>query len=384
MFVCSNEEQELTRGLQRQLADALDSGAPVSELSLIAIAAYSPLASLPAANLLAQRRWSDPVGQLMTLQVGEVEQERQFRASVPRLTAVGHGVSLAVRQQYEENPYPRWIKASPVGPLTTLSARLREQFPRIDPGALPTTEAAEILIAGCGTGQHSIETARQFKAARVLAIDLSLTSLCYAERKTRELGLKNIEYAQGDILQLGTIGRTFDVIEASGVLHHLKEPMVGWRVLLSILRPGGFMRMGFYSKAARQDLAPARAFIVQRGYGASPEEIRSCRQELMNAIPNTALARVAEWEDFFSSSTCRDLLFHVQEHQLTLPEIGSFLEHNRLQFLGFISPGATQVRFRRRFPDDVAMTNLANWHIFETENPATFTGMYEFWIRKPG
>ena len=196
--------------------------------------------------------------------------------------------------------------------------------------------------------------------------------------------MKNIEYAQADILHLGTVGRTFDVIEASGVLHHLAEPMVGWRVLLSILRPGGFMRLGLYSKAARRDLAPARSFIAQRGYGSTPEDIRLCRQELTKIGQNSSLARIAEWGDFFSTSTCRDLLFHVQEHQLTLPEISAFLQQNHLQFLGFILSLATQQNFRRRFSDDVTMTNLANWHIFEIENPATFIDMYEFWIRKPG
>jgi hypothetical protein len=28
------------------------------------------------------------------------------------------------------------------------------------------------------------------------------------------------------------------------------------------------------------------------------------------------------------------------------------------------------------------MTDLANWHRFETENPATFASMYNFWVRK--
>ncbi len=32
--------------------------------------------------------------------------------------------------------------------------------------------------------------------------------------------MTNIEYAQADILKLGDIGRTFDIIESVGVLHH--------------------------------------------------------------------------------------------------------------------------------------------------------------------
>jgi SAM-dependent methyltransferase len=216
----------------------------------------------------------------------------------------------------------------------------------------------------------------------VLAIDLSLTSLCYAMRKTRELGLNNIDYAQADILELKSIGRAFDVIEASGVLHHLADPFAGWLQLLSMLRPGGFMRLGLYSKVARQGLVEARRFIAQRGYRPTSEDIQRCRQELSGFADGAPLRRATELPDFFSASACRDLLFHVEEHQLTLPEINTFLSQNHLQFLGFDIPGYALQNFRRRFPNDKTMTDLNLWHIFERENPAIFAGMYQFWIQK--
>ena len=107
---------------------------------------------------------------------------------------------------------------------------------------------AEILIAGCGTGRHSIAVARTYPDARILAIDISRASLAYARRKTREEGLSNIEYAQADILDLGTIARSFDRIEACGVLHHLADPRAGWRGLIGLLRPAGVMRVGLYGE----------------------------------------------------------------------------------------------------------------------------------------
>lgn len=382
VFACGDQEKELVERLLLLLASALDSGEPIPELWLPAVAAYIPLASLPAANLLAQKRWSKPVAQLVTSHVQEVEQERQLQASIPRLTSIDERVSLAVRRQYEENPYPRWVKASPVGVPTTLGAHLREQFPSLDPRNLPTVAEPEVLIAGCGTGQHSIETARRFKGARVLAIDLSLASLSYAKRKTRDLGVKNIQYAQADILQLASTGRAFDVIEASGVLHHLSDPMAGWQELLGLLRAGGVMRLGLYSALARQDLTAPREFIAQRCGGASADDIRRCRQELINAGENSPLAGVANWGDFFSTSSCRDLLFHVQEHQVSLPEIDAFLRQNALQFLGFVLPNSVREAYRRCFPDDKTMTDLTLWDAFERDNPVTFVAMYQFWIRK--
>ena len=73
---------------------------------------------------------------------------------------------------------------------------------RLSSSIIKRVDAPEILIAGCGTGQHSIETARRFKKSRVLAVDLSFASLSYAKRKTKELGFQNITYLQADILNL--------------------------------------------------------------------------------------------------------------------------------------------------------------------------------------
>src|SRR6516165_420860 len=382
IFAYTDHEIEKAQRLRSLLVEALASGTSIPELWLVAVAAYVPLASLPLAELIPERPWSAPVAALVARQLREGQEERQLQASVPRLTPIEDGVSLLVKQQYEQSPYPRWMKAAPIAKVMTIDGYLRHQFPLSSLRNVANKIRVEILVAGCGTGQHSIETARQFIGAQILAVDLSLTSLCYAKRKTREFGLNNVEYVQADILQLESIGRAFDVIEASGVLHHLADPFAGWRLLLSMLRPGGFMRLGLYSKLARQDLVDVRRFIAQRGYRPSTEDIRRCRQELTSYGDGTPLKRATEWSDFFTTSTCRDLLFHIQEHQLTLPEINTFLSQNRLEFLGFNLPGHVLQNFRRRFPNDKTMTDLNHWHSFEIENPVIFAGMYQFWIQK--
>jgi ubiquinone/menaquinone biosynthesis C-methylase UbiE len=239
-------------------------------------------------------------------------------------------------------------------------------------------ESVDILIAGCGTGEHPIGMARRYRGARVLAIDLSLGSLAYAARKTRELGLQNIEYAQADLLELGSLDRSFDVIDASGVLHHLADPEAGWRTLLTLLRPRGLMRVGLYSELARADIVAARAFIVDRGFEPTTTGIRRCRQELL-ASPLRAVSR---YRDFFSTSECRDLLFHVQERRLTIREIKRFLAEQNLSFIGFELDGATRKAYCDRNPADRMMTNLDRWHAFEVEFPATFSAMYQFWVQR--
>ena len=71
------------------------------------------------------------------------------------------------------------------------------------------------------------------------------------KRKTNELGIKNLEYVQGDILDIYKLGKTFDVIECSGVLHHMKNPEKGLSSLVKVLRPGGMLKLALYSEIGR-------------------------------------------------------------------------------------------------------------------------------------
>ena len=71
-------------------------------------------------------------------------------------------------------------------------------------------------------------------------------------------------------MKLGSIGRDFDFIDASGVLHHLGRPVGGLARLLSLLRPSGAMEVGLYSERGRRNVVAARAMIAHRGYRPFP------------------------------------------------------------------------------------------------------------------
>ncbi|MDD5175802.1 MAG: tetratricopeptide repeat protein [Sterolibacterium sp.] len=382
VFCLADDEIRAANKLRDSLAARLEAQAPVPVLWPVAVAAYLPLGSVPLSARLLTMQWPEAVTAVLVQQVCEPAEEQKIVATIPRLTGIEDEVSLLVRNQYEENPYPRWVKAAPAGNAKDIGEYLGQKFPLASFKRHDKRDRHDILIAGCGTGQHSIQTARQFHGAQVLAVDLSLSSLGYARRKTRELGVASIEYAQADLLKLCSPGRSFDIIESVGVLHHLADPLAGWRVLLSLLRPGGFMRLGFYSEAARRNIVKARAFIAEQGYGATANEIRQCRQHLMDLEKSVDFGAIIKSSDFFSISTCRDLLFHVQEHRMTLTGIDDFLRENNLVFLGFEIDASAIGAYKLRFPNDRAATNLAQWQTYERENPDTFGGMYQFWIQK--
>jgi 2-polyprenyl-3-methyl-5-hydroxy-6-metoxy-1,4-benzoquinol methylase/Flp pilus assembly protein TadD len=374
VFALGDVEQTELQHVHDRIVAALEAGTEIAALDLIVTASYLPLHKLPGASSLLTRSWPDAVARLLTQQIREPLEEEADRKDIPTLTAIDDAVSLQVQNQYEESPYPRWTAVPQIEP-TTVVHFLRDRL-NIVPLSWPqTTTGVDILIAGCGTGSHSIDSALRFPKARILAIDISRASLAYARRKSRALDLTNIDYGQADILKLASLGRRFDVIETVGVLHHLADPAKGWQVLLSLLRPHGLMLVGLYSATARQSLAAARAFIAERGYRAA--DIRASRQELIQRFG------MPPFRDFSSTSGCRDLLFNVMEHQFTIPQIEEFLDENRLTFLGFeqLPPDALR-QFQQQFPDTDAMRHLGSWHAFEQANPLTFGNMYFFWVQK--
>jgi tetratricopeptide (TPR) repeat protein/SAM-dependent methyltransferase len=383
IFDCDDSERAAAGACRTMLLALLDVDAVVPPLLLLAVAAYFPLYTLPEAGRLLATNQQAPVDDVLRQQVHEPLEEQALRAGVECLTSITRGVSERVRDQYEQNPYPRWVKVPIHDPALHFNDELRRTLPLARFTPMHDDSEPEVLIAGCGTGSQSILATQRFQGVRVLAVDLSLSSISYAIRKTQEFGITNIEYAQADILKLGNITRTFDIIAAVGVLHHLSDPFIGWRTLLSRLRPGGFMRLGFYSRLARRYVFTAREFIAAGGYASTPDDIRRFRRDLTVRDAGAELEWLSKTQDFFSTSECRDLLFHVQEHCLTLDQIESFLSESGLNFIGFeLDPRALH-QYRTRFTADPTGINLRNWARFEADNPDTFIGMYQFWIQKP-
>ena len=385
VFSETDEEKSAVEELEREVEAHLEKGEDVSPHLVVTLGAYRPLYGFSWSGDLCDRAWCDEVEEVITRQVSEPQEEYSLRSQIPQLTAIEDTVSRSVREQYEENPYPRWFKSGFNTTAQGIGSVLRSASLRLDLGDYKSPENPEVLVAGCGTGQHAIRTATEFLNEQVLAVDLSLSSLSYAKRKTQELGLSNIDYAQADIMGLGALDRQFDLIECVGVLHHLGDPLAGWRVLVDLLRPGGLMKVGLYSELARQHVVAARSLIAEKGYTSSAADIRRCREDIiaMGEEGNREKLEFRYRNDFFSLSSCRDLLFHVQEHRFTLPEIETALGSLKLKFLGFeMRDRESFEKFSSIHPEKEAVASLSLWHEFELGNPDTFISMYQFWCRK--
>jgi ubiquinone/menaquinone biosynthesis C-methylase UbiE len=377
-------EYRLLEGLTSRISAGIESGM-VSGFDIGVLGCYEPLARTSRISAWCQNNVETAAADLKRLievQVLEPLTERDIARGLKRMGSIDNETSLAVRAQYEKNPYPRWL--SLYGGRTEsyteqIAREIAPSFPELKPGA----ESPRILVAGCGTGRHAISYALGYRNSRVIATDLSSASLAYAVRTAHELGVSNIEFVQGDLLNLTPGEHVFDMISCAGVLHHLAEPERGLQSLLRVLAPDGYLMLALYSALARADIARARSLIEANGFEPTVEGIRACREFLRQQPGDQFRSLTIKAIDFYSTSMVRDLLFHVEEHCFTIPQIKSMLERNSLEFLGFHTcDPAIKNLYRQAYPDDASMVNLDNWAEIEEANPKLFRAMYQFWTRR--
>lgn len=379
----AEEEERLIATLEERLVAACPpAGVPGDALvsDMLVLACYRPLWRVGCAEDLAAvppDAWPEGIEDLLRVCLHEPLREQALRQRIVSGAAIRDGVSKAVQAQYEENPYPRWT-AITRGGVQSLEDRVRRWRPDYAPspglGGSP-----RVLVAGCGTGVDAIELAMHVRGAEVTAIDLSRASLAFAMRKSEEYGLDNVRFRQEDILAFAGEDGPYHMINCTGVLHHMQDVAAGLAGLVPLLLPGGLMKIALYSRIAREPLMRAREDIRAAGFGPAVGDIRRFRRQVLDAGAGGAHAELMGSTDFYSTSECRDLLFHVQELQLTLPEIRALLEGAGLAFLGFeLTIPEVEQGFRREHPE-AALDDLDAWHAYEQRHPESFRGMYYFW-----
>ena len=373
----SAQETKAIDVLEAKVKNSLALGQQPSLQAILCLASYKALYEYTWHQSIAPSKTLDTV---FTRQIREPRLESNLKNNIPILEEITDDISVKVRDQYETHPYPRWVNLSlPVNsePISDIVAQSRI---KLFDNEINKISTPNILIAGCGTGQHSIATAAKFKNSSVLAIDLSLSSLAYAKRKTEDLNINNIEYMHADILKLDKLKKQFDIVESTGVLHHMKNPIAGWKALVNCLRDGGLMQIGLYSALARQHITEMRRETLELELGSSDVEMKLFRSNVINSgLSHHNL--VLNSPDFYSLSTLRDLLFHTQEHQFTIPQIKKCLNELNLKFCGFEDETIVK-KFKASNSGEFDVYNLDDWQIYEEANPRTFAGMYQFWCQK--
>src|SRR6516165_9833737 len=238
----------------------------------------------------------------------------------------------AVRAFYESHPYP--------APLRDLD-RHRELYRNPErrralslllwPTQKPRADR-EILVAGCGTSQAAIHALRE-PEARVTAIDISETSLRHTRELQRKYRLRNLDLHRLAIEEAGELGRMFDQIVCTGVLHHLPDPDVGLKSLRSVLAPEGAMHLMVYAAYGRAGIYMMQEYCRLLGVGATEEELRDLGATIGALSSDHPIAGVTRRaKDFQNPDALADALLHPQDRAYTVPQLYAWLERGGLSF----------------------------------------------------
>jgi len=381
------DEGNLVTALKDLIESSIDqaqSTPPVVDLadSLLLYAMYESPADLSGSQTLANLQlglWPEATRATIEHCLIAPWQERWTAQCIKSITPISDHTSQQVREQYEQSPYPRWLHLGYNTP-THYGRALEAELENFRAPQSFNIGTIKVLIAGAGTGRHALRVAKYFRNVEVTAIDLSARSLAYAERMAQHHGLHNLRFLQADILELDRLDERFHLIECSGVLHHMQDPEAGLAALIRRLEDDGLIKLGLYSEQGRQPVLEARGLIERLGYQPTVDDIRRFRSHLLAGRLEGSHQALLNSADFYSTSGCRDLLFHVQEHRFDPRQIETLLSHHQLEFLGFVLPASTKATFQQRFGSQ-AMTDLDKWADFEVQHPTAFANMYQCYVR---
>lgn len=348
--------------------------------ALLLVLMYKPLAQCSFAKQISSLSgWPDFILAGLKKQKIEMDALRTLIGSTPSLGESNNAVSIKVQAQYNQNPYPRWHSIGYNQPADYISV-LQQHFPNTHhlfpkPGAKLKT-----LVAGCGTGRHAIRLAKYFPSLEITALDLSHSALAYAQYQAKQHHQSNITFIQGDILHCREFKTHFDLIECSGVLHHMQDPKLGLRTLVSRLRKGGLIKIALYSKTARKAISDLRQ-ILHDNQPKDAQAIRLVREALLQkSLPGNWEA-LYQSPDFYSLSGCRDLIFHEQEQAFCLSEIPEFLAQAGLNLIGILAPADSE-KLLTLMGKNTHELSLDDWQALEQANTDLFSGMYQFYASK--
>jgi SAM-dependent methyltransferase len=237
-----------------------------------------------------------------------------------------------VSKQYEEWVYP--------APIQDLTSWVTDNWQWFDPSHAhsvlwPEREQKldlDILIAGCGTNQAAV-FAYTNPDSKVTAIDVSQTSLDHTEYLKKRHGLDNLETHRLPIEEVGTLGKTFDLIVSTGVLHHLADPQAGMNALAPLLREDGVMAIMLYATYGRQGVEMMQDIFRELELGQSSHSIAKVREAIAATPANhpvRSYLNIAPDLDFDAGAV--DTFLHGRDCDYTIAQCVELVENGGLAF----------------------------------------------------
>jgi SAM-dependent methyltransferase len=231
--------------------------------------------------------------------------------------ADSRAVLRAVNQFYEENPFPGFD----LGKYKTKEDLHRQASwwaHKLD-AEIPFD--ADVVDIGCGTGQLACFLG--LKGRRIMGVDYSQHSLALAESLRDKFRLTNVRFQREDILQLSLPDESFDYVFCNGVLHHTSDPYGGFRHLVRITRPGGFVVVGLYNRYGRLMLHIRRRMVrLRMKFDPAAKDVALKKQLVRMEVDSEK--RRTWWADQYE---------HPHESTHTVDEVLGWFAENRISYV---------------------------------------------------
>jgi SAM-dependent methyltransferase len=254
------------------------------------------------------------------------------------MNSSGHNSPDRVEEQYSQYSYPEpgedipsWLKSwnyAPYDPSLYEALHWPEGRPRRD---------LDILVAGCGTMQAAV-LAFNNPECKITGIDFSQTSIAHEEKLRTRHDLKNLDLQKMDLRDANKLGRSYDLIISTGVLHHLAQPNEGLKALASVLEPKhGAMLVMLYGRIARTGVYALQDSFRRMGVQQTADGIKFVRATIQLLPPR----HPARWyfdtsPEMNSDAAIVDTFLHTQDTAYSVADVLDFVEKNGLAFKGWL------------------------------------------------
>ena len=237
---------------------------------------------------------------------------------------------------YDEHPYPPPIEnIDETSGDETASSRRRFDHALLWP-SLPYRDDQSILIAGCGTSQAARYALRHPNAV-VTGIDVSSTSLDATRELADRHGLTNLELRAVPIEEVASLGRSFDHIVCTGVIHHLADPAAGLSALRNSLTPDGAMQLMVYGTYGRTGVYMMQEYCRRLGVTTAPGDLAELVETLRELPTGHPLGHVLRsTPDFRDDDAIADALLNPRDRSYTVPQVFDLLSSAGLRFARWV------------------------------------------------
>ena len=225
----------------------------------------------------------------------------------------------------------------------------------------------DILIAGCGTNQAAL-LAYTNPSARIVAIDISEPSLDHQRSLKIKYGLDNLELRLLPIEEIQSLGLEFDLIVSTGVLHHMRDPLVGLKALAGCLRVDGTVAIMLYGHYGRIGVEMLQDIFKDMSFSQDDVSVRVVKDALASLPQSHPVKMYLERaHDLNSDAGIVDTFLNGRERSYTGDQALNIVESSGLVFVDwFFKSLYYPIASSNAFEASVALLPLKKqWSIME-------------------